>query len=131
MYAIRSYYDIENANSFAYMENDKIVVVSSTQIPHIVRRVCSQALGVGFGSVRIIKPYIGGGFGNEQDALTEPLNAYLTTRVGGRPVRLAYTREETFVITSYSIHYTKLYESNIGQPSIEMTFLNFARDCVE
>ena len=90
---------IENANSFAYMEAGKIVVVSSTQIPHIVRRVCSQALGVGFGDIRIIKPYIGGGFGNKQDALTEPLNAYLTTRVGGRVVQLAYTREETFACT--------------------------------
>ncbi|AEV28969.1 aerobic-type carbon monoxide dehydrogenase, large subunit CoxL/CutL-like protein [Sphaerochaeta pleomorpha str. Grapes] len=90
---------IENANSFAYMENGKIVVVSSTQIPHIVRRVCSQALGIGHGDIRIIKPYIGGGFGNKQDALTEPLNAFLTTRVGGRLVHLEYTREETFNCT--------------------------------
>ncbi|MEA4864245.1 MAG: xanthine dehydrogenase subunit XdhA [Sphaerochaeta sp.] len=94
-----SHCHIESANSFAYMESDKIVVVSSTQIPHIVRRVCAQALGVGFGKIRIIKPYIGGGFGNKQDALTEPLNAFLTTRVGGRPVKLAYTREETFAST--------------------------------
>ncbi|MCH3917293.1 MAG: xanthine dehydrogenase molybdenum-binding subunit XdhA [Spirochaetia bacterium] len=90
---------IEPANSYAYMEKDKIVVVSSTQIPHIIRRVCSQALGVGMGQIRIIKPYIGGGFGDKQDALTEPLNAYLTTLVGGRCVKLAYTREETFVCT--------------------------------
>ena len=84
---------IEPAISFAYEEAGKIVVVSSTQIPHIVRRVCSQALGLPIGKIRIIKPYIGGGFGNRQDALTEPLNAYLTTRVGGRPVKLEYTRE--------------------------------------
>lgn len=90
---------IEKATSFAYMEDGKIVVVAATQIPHIVRRVCSQALGVGYGDIRIIKPYLGGGFGNRQDALTEPLNAYLTTRVGGRQVRLEYTREETFSCT--------------------------------
>ena len=90
---------IEKASSFAYMEAGKIVIVAATQIPHIVRRVCSQALGVGYGDIRIIKPYIGGGFGNRQDALTEPLNAYLTTRVGGRQVRLEYTREETFACT--------------------------------
>ncbi|MBI9095868.1 MAG: xanthine dehydrogenase molybdenum-binding subunit XdhA [Sphaerochaeta sp.] len=90
---------IEKASSFAYMEAGKIVVVAATQIPHIVRRVCAQALGVGYGDIRIIKPYIGGGFGNRQDALTEPLNAYLTTRVGGRQVRLEYTREETFCCT--------------------------------
>jgi xanthine dehydrogenase molybdenum-binding subunit len=90
---------LENAISFAYEEAGKIVVVSATQIPHIVRRICSQALGLPIGKIRIIKPYIGGGFGNRQDALTEPLNAYLTTRVGGRAVKLEYTREETFACT--------------------------------
>lgn len=90
---------IENALSYACIRDRKIVVVSSTQIPHIVRRVCTQALGCSFADIRIIKPYIGGGFGNKQDALTEPLNAWLTTQVGGRCVRLFYTREETFVCT--------------------------------
>ena len=79
------------------MENGKITVVSSTQIPHIVRRVVGQALGIPWGNVRIIKPYIGGGFGNKQDALYEPLCAYLSQVVGGRLVKLDVTREETFV----------------------------------
>jgi len=96
---IVSHCHIENVGSYAYMESDRIIVVSSTQIPHIVRRVCAQALDCGIGKLRVIKPYIGGGFGNKQDALTEPLNAFLTTVVGGRCVKLFYTREETFVCT--------------------------------
>ncbi len=87
---------IENAVCFAYEENGRIVVVASTQIPHIVRRVVGQALGVPWGNVRVIKPYIGGGFGNKQDVLYEPLCAYLSTQVGGRLVKLECTREETF-----------------------------------
>lgn len=51
-------------------------MVTSTQIPHIVRRVIGQALGIPWGNVRVIKPYIGGGFGNKQDVLYEPLNAF-------------------------------------------------------
>lgn len=91
-----SHCHIELPVSWAYMEpNGKITVTSSTQIPHIVRRVISQALGVPAGRIRVIKPYIGGGFGNKQDVLYEPLNAYLTTVVGGRPVRLEISREET------------------------------------
>ena len=86
---------IENPISYAWMEGGRIVVVTSTQIPHIVRRVIGQAMGIGWGSIRVIKPYIGGGFGNKQDVLYEPLNAYLTTVVGGRPVRLEISREET------------------------------------
>ena len=86
---------IENHGCFAYEEAGRVVVVTSTQIPHIIRRVVGQALGLPWGKVRIIKPYIGGGFGNKQDVLYEPLNAYLTTVVGGRPVRLEISREET------------------------------------
>jgi len=87
---------LETVVSFAYMENDRVVVVSSTQIPHIIRRIVAQALGLPWGKVRIIKPYIGGGFGNKQDALYEPLNALMTVAVGGRPVVLELSREEVF-----------------------------------
>ena len=87
---------LEPPISHAWMEGGRIVVVTSTQIPHIVRRVIGQALGVGWGSIRVIKPYIGGGFGNKQEVLYEPLNAWLTTQVGGRCVRLDISREETF-----------------------------------
>ena len=91
-----SHCHIELPVSWAYVDtNGKITVVSSTQIPHIVRRCTAQALGVPIGRVRIIKPYIGGGFGNKQDVLYEPLNAFLTMSVGGRPVRLEISREET------------------------------------
>lgn len=98
---------LENPISCAYMENGRIVVITSTQIPHIVRRVIGQALGIPWGRVRVIKPYIGGGFGNKQDVLYEPLNAFLTMQVGGRPVKLDVTREETFrnTRTRHAIEY--------------------------
>lgn len=90
---------IENFICYSYEEAGRIHVISSTQIPHIVRRVVAQALGIPWGKVRIVKPYIGGGFGNKQDALLEPLCAYLSTQVGGRLVKLDMSREETFVNT--------------------------------
>ena len=90
---------IENPVCYAYMEQGRIVVVTSTQIPHICRRIVGQALGIPWGQVRIIKPYIGGGFGNKQDILYEPLCAFLCTQVGGRTVKLDTSREETFAST--------------------------------
>ncbi len=90
---------IEPVVSHAYMENGRVVVVSSTQIPHIVRRVISQATGIPFGKIRVIKPYIGGGFGNKQEVLYEPLNAWLTFKLGGRCVKLELSREETMAQT--------------------------------
>ena len=90
-----SHCHIEVCTSWAYVDtNGKVTVVASTQIPHIMRRVIAQALGWPVGKVRVIKPYIGGGFGNKQDVLDEPLNAYLSIVCGGRCVCLELSREE-------------------------------------
>lgn len=88
---------IENHIVFAYSENNRFVVVTSTQIPHIVRRTIGQALGIPWGKIRVIKPYIGGGFGNKQDTLYEPLAAFICQQLGGRLVKLDVSREETFI----------------------------------
>ena len=88
---------IENHGCFAWEENGRITVVTSTQIPHIIRRAVGQALGRPWGDIEIIKPYIGGGFGNKQDVLYEPLCAWCSTQAGGRCVRIDCAREETFV----------------------------------
>jgi len=89
---------IENHNAFAFVDTDgRIVINSSTQIPHIVRRVVAQALGLPWGRVKVIKPFIGGGFGAKQDVVVEPLVAAMALAVGGRPVRYALTREEVFI----------------------------------
>jgi len=88
---------IENHGCFAWEENGRITVVTSTQIPHIIRRAVGQALGRRWGDIEIIKPYIGGGFGNKQDVLYEPLCAWCSTQVGGRCVRIDCAREETFI----------------------------------
>ncbi len=88
---------IENAVCYAWEEGGRIHVTASTQIPHITRRIIAQALGVDWGKVRLVKPFVGGGFGDKQDALYEPLCAFLTTQVGGRLVKLECSREETFI----------------------------------
>ncbi len=88
---------IENFGCFAYGEGERTVIYSSTQIPHICRRIVGQALGMDWGKFRVIKPYVGGGFGNKQDILYEPLVAWLSIQLGGRKVRLEMTREETFI----------------------------------
>ncbi len=91
---------IENHTAFAYMDDlQHIVIVTSTQIPHIARRVVGQALDIPWGRVRVIKPYIGGGFGNKQDVILEPMVAFLTSQLDGRPVRISLTREECMLCT--------------------------------
>ena len=91
---------IESMSAYAFVDSDgRVVVNSSTQIPHIVRRIVAQALGLSWGRVKVIKPYIGGGFGNKQDVVVEPLAAAMSLAAGGRPVRYCMTREEVFIDT--------------------------------
>jgi xanthine dehydrogenase molybdenum-binding subunit len=75
------------------------MVVSSTQIPHIARRIVGEALGWPWGRIRIIKPYIGGGFGAKQDVVLEPMVAFLTLQLEGRPVKMDLSREECMIGT--------------------------------
>lgn len=91
---------MENHTAFAYVDSSgRIVIYSSTQIPHICRRIVGQALGIPWGRIRVIKPYVGGGFGSKQDVVLEPLAAFLSTIVHGRPVKVELSREETFIAT--------------------------------
>jgi xanthine dehydrogenase molybdenum-binding subunit len=89
---------LEAQTAYAYVDSHgRIVVNSSTQIPHIVRRIVAQALDLRWGQVQVIKPYIGGGFGAKQDVVIEPLVAAMTLAVHGRPVRCTFSREEVFI----------------------------------
>ncbi|THB81223.1 MAG: xanthine dehydrogenase molybdenum-binding subunit XdhA [Desulfobacteraceae bacterium] len=91
---------LENHIAHAYMDDlDKIVIVSSTQIPHIARRIVGEALGMPLSRIRVIKPFLGGGFGNKQDVVLEPMVAFLTLKLNGRAVQINMTREECMLCT--------------------------------
>jgi putative selenate reductase molybdopterin-binding subunit len=77
-------------------EHDRLVLVSSTQVPFHARRIVAYLLDVPVHRVRVVKPRIGGGFGAKQEILLEDLAALTTLRTG-RPARMAITREQEFV----------------------------------
>jgi len=76
--------------------DDRIEIISSTQVPFHARRITAQVLEIPVKKVRVIKPRIGGGFGAKQEVFLEPIVAMLTMRTR-RPVLLEYTRKEEFV----------------------------------
>ena len=61
-----------------------------------MRSRVAKSLGLPWSSVRVIKPYMGGGFGNKQDVLEEPMAAFLSYKLGGVPVKVTLSREECF-----------------------------------
>ncbi len=76
-------------------EDDRMVVRTSTQVPFHVRRIIAPLIGLPIKRIRVIKPRIGGGFGNKQEILIEDVCALLTIRTG-RPVKIEYTRTQEF-----------------------------------
>ncbi len=79
-------------------EKDRLVVVTSTQVPFHVRRIVSRVNQIPLSRVRVIKPRIGGGFGVKQEIVLEDLCAALTLRTR-RPVKMRLDRDEELIAT--------------------------------
>lgn len=81
-------------------EQDRLVIISSTQVPFHARRICAMILGIPERRIRVIKPRIGGGFGCKQEVFLEYYAAYFTLRTG-LPAKIVLTRREVFRATRY------------------------------
>jgi len=80
-------------------EDDRLVIRTSTQVPFHARRILAPVLGLPIKRIRVIKPRIGGGFGNKQEVMLEDICAHLTIATG-RPVKMEYTRAEQFIAST-------------------------------
>ncbi len=75
-------------------ENEVINIRVSTQVIEHFRFI-ADAIGVAHNQVRILGAMVGGGFGGKEDVTVEIYLALLA-KATGRPVRLAYSREDSF-----------------------------------
>ena len=89
------HYPMEPHVSVAHFENDGLTLWSATQSPFPVRQELARVLGLPFSAVRVIVPLVGGGYGAKSGIKAEAIAACLS-RVTGRPVKLAFSAEETF-----------------------------------
>jgi 4-hydroxybenzoyl-CoA reductase alpha subunit len=82
-----------------YGQDGMLTLHSSTQVPHYVQRTVAMVTGLPMSKVRVIKPYVGGGFGPKAAATPIDLSACFLAMRTGRPVRMAYTREQVFLFS--------------------------------
>ena len=80
----------------AQWQGDKVTIWSSTQVPFIARSGVATTLEIPESHVRVIVPYLGGGFGGKCEFHFEAHIAALS-RAARRPVRLVFSREEEFL----------------------------------
>lgn len=82
-----------------YDVSGKLVVWTATQSPYFVRRDLSLVLGIPESNIRVIKPFVGGGFGGKVELGSHQVAASLLSIKTGRPVKICLTREEEMSIT--------------------------------
>ena len=90
---------LEPEAALAFWEGDTLVVRTSTQYSHYHRAEIARTLGLPVERVRVIPSVSGGAFGGKTDISCQCLVALATHRTG-RPVRIVYSRAESFVSTT-------------------------------
>ncbi|MDY7039517.1 MAG: molybdopterin cofactor-binding domain-containing protein, partial [Chloroflexota bacterium] len=78
----------------------QVTLWTSTQSPHAQRDLIAQSLNIPHGNLRVVSPYVGGGFGGKAGVTMEACAVVLARAVKGHPVKLRLTREEEFVGTT-------------------------------
>ena len=95
-----------------YMDDDdRLVIRTSTQVPFHIRRMIAPLIGLPIKKIRVIKPRIGGGFGNKQEMVLEDLCAQLTLATKC-PIRMEYNREQEF--TSSRTRHANIIRYKVG-----------------
>ena len=87
---------IEPHGAVAKWENNELTVWSTTQGAHVSRFWIAYGLGMPESQVRVIKPYVGGGFGGKLDAFPHELCACMMSMKTGHCVKIVLNREEVF-----------------------------------
>ncbi len=75
----------------------KLTLWTSTQTPHYVQKQLSRVLGIPMGRIRVIKPFLGGGFGGKAETTAAEFCASILAKRTGRPVQIVYRRDEVFM----------------------------------
>jgi nicotinate dehydrogenase subunit B len=86
--------------STAVFENGKLTVWASTQTPFPTRDGLAQLLSLDPKKIRVITPYVGGGFGGKTAGL-QTTEAARLAKINGRPVQVAFSRAEEFFYDTF------------------------------
>lgn len=91
-------YALETHSVIAHHRGDEIVMWANCQHPYLVRTEIAVVFDMAVDKVRVIVPYLGGGFGSKSYTKMEPI-AVALSRQAGRPVRIVNRVDESMVTT--------------------------------
>jgi len=91
---------LETHTALATIENEKLTVWASTQTPFPLQDRLVRELNMPREKVRVITPFLGGGFGGKS-AVEQAVEAARLAKLTGKPVMVAWTREEEFFYDTF------------------------------
>jgi len=91
---------LEPHTAVAQWDKGRLTVWASTQAPFPLKGQLAQALGLRPQEVRVITPFLGGGFGGKGIA-PQALEAARLARLAGAPVQVAWSRKEEFFLDTF------------------------------
>ncbi|NVO19871.1 MAG: xanthine dehydrogenase family protein molybdopterin-binding subunit [Bacteroidetes bacterium] len=91
---------METHSALAWMEGEKLTAVVSTQSPFGVQERISRELKLPLEKVRVITPFLGGGFGGKAPA-NQAIEAARLAILSGKPVMVHWSREEEFFYDTF------------------------------
>jgi isoquinoline 1-oxidoreductase len=106
---------IEPHTAAANIEGDKITVWASTQTPFSLQSQISRELGLPSKNVRIIPPFVGGGYGGKTSN-RQGVEAARLTKLTGKPVQVAWSRAEEFFYDTFRPAAVVKIKSGIKDP---------------
>jgi nicotinate dehydrogenase subunit B len=104
---------IETHTACAKMDGDKMTLWISTQTPFPAQSQIANALRMQSQNVRVITPYVGGGFGGKS-AFAQATEAARLAKITGKPVQVSYNRAEEFFYDAFRPAAVVKIKSGIG-----------------
>lgn len=91
---------LETHSATAVVQGGKVTVWAGTQTPFRLKTQIAETLKIPEQNVRVITPYVGGGFGGKS-ASQQALEAARLAQLTGRPVQVVWDRAEEFFYDTF------------------------------
>lgn len=113
--ATRHHNPIEPHTTTAQWDGDRVTLFESTQGVMVTRTVVATAFGLPPDSVRVVAPYLGGGFGAKGPGWPHTLLTVAAARVARRPVRLVLSRAQMYTSAGHRAEYRQHLRIGAGR----------------
>ncbi len=92
---------LEPHATVAQWSSDGVTLYDSNQGAHVIRDIVAQVFALEPERVRVISPYVGGGFGSKGTAHPHVILTVMAAQVVRRPVKFALARQHMFAVAGY------------------------------